>query len=200
MDAGNAVTPICFPNFQNEVLAPADASAVDSSTVLTLLRFPLTGRETPGVSTLTWLYCLNGRRYFPLDVHSAQFRSCENVFSGLEDNPPPSDQIVGEVYEVKLKWGWKSQLQHTLASQTETANRHKHNDKKKKKKAACRCSFLTAAHLNPQWLMTRALSGCLPSDKWETLTTTFTFQQNQDQLWEGLLGASVKFTMFTILV
>lgn len=32
MDAGNAVTPLCFPNFQNEVfLALADASAVDSS-------------------------------------------------------------------------------------------------------------------------------------------------------------------------
>lgn len=45
MDAGNAVTPLCSPNFQNEVLAPADASAVDSSAVPTLLRFPLAGRE-----------------------------------------------------------------------------------------------------------------------------------------------------------
>lgn len=45
MDAGNAVTPLCFPNFQNEVLALADASAVDSRAVPTLLRFPLAGRE-----------------------------------------------------------------------------------------------------------------------------------------------------------
>lgn len=55
MDAGNAVTPLCFPNFQNEVLALADASAVDasavdSSAVPTLLRFPRAGRETSGDS------------------------------------------------------------------------------------------------------------------------------------------------------
>lgn len=41
-----------FPNFQNEVLALADASAVDSSAALSLLRFPLAGRETWGVSAL----------------------------------------------------------------------------------------------------------------------------------------------------
>lgn len=52
MDAGNAVTPLCFPNFQNEVLALADASAVNSSAVPTLLRFRFAGTEAPGVSAL----------------------------------------------------------------------------------------------------------------------------------------------------
>lgn len=51
MDAGNAVTSLCFPNFQNEVLAAVDAGAVDFSTVPTMLRFPRTGREA---SLLSW--------------------------------------------------------------------------------------------------------------------------------------------------
>lgn len=32
MDAGNAVTPLCFPNFHSEVLALVDASVVDFRT------------------------------------------------------------------------------------------------------------------------------------------------------------------------
>lgn len=91
MDAGNAVTPLCFPNFQNEVLALADASAVDSSAVPTLLRFPLAGRETSGVSALSGF---RWTQYFPLAVHSANFRSRGNVFAWLEDSLNTSSWAV----------------------------------------------------------------------------------------------------------
>lgn len=81
MDAGNAVTPLSFPNFQIEVLALVDASAVDSSAVPTLLRFPLAGRETLAVSALScWT------QYFPFAVHSPHFRSCGNMFTWHDDS------------------------------------------------------------------------------------------------------------------
>lgn len=54
----DAVTPLCFPNFQNEVLALRVTSAVDFSTVLGLLRFPFTEENFINVRPLFLLFPL----------------------------------------------------------------------------------------------------------------------------------------------